>query len=101
MTLKHIINFLSNFNLHLFSCTDSFKGELLIMGYKYNVSSSSKTNKIWTQSAIDCYNLGCECSSCTLYKSFFFGKPFECKMKDTVIELIKQVGTPRVCINDI
>ena len=47
--------------------------------------------KGWTQTAIDCYNLGCNCSKCQL-KNIIFS---ECCMKQTVMLLVKKFGKPK------
>ena len=64
------------------------------MSYKYNVSCSETLSKIWTPTAIDCYKIGCRCSKCNLYKLYFKDSVSKCKMKETVIELVRQVGIP-------
>ena len=66
------------------------------MGYKYNVSCSETLSKIWTPTAIDCYKLGCNCSKCNLYKLYFVDSITKCKMKETVIELVRNLGAPRI-----
>lgn len=70
------------------------------MGYKYNVSCSETLSNKWTDSAIDCYLIGCMCSKCYLYKVFFSKSTSICRMKETVIELVRQIGIPEVK-NDI
>lgn len=47
--------------------------------------------KKWTQSAIDCYFLGCVCHKCSVYE--ILGK--RCKMKYVVLELVKKFGKPQ------
>ncbi len=71
------------------------------MNYRYNVSCSETLNKIWTPTAIDCFNIGCMCSKCNLYKIFFSKRNYKCKMKETVIELVRQKGIPEENKNDI
>ena len=66
------------------------------MIYRYNVSCSETMSKNLTPTAIDCYKLGCSCSKCNLYKLYFEGGVFKCKMKDTVIELVRKFGAPEV-----
>ena len=66
------------------------------MNYRYNVSCCETTSKIWTPSAIDCYNLGCRCSVCNLHKAYFENSIFKCKMKETVIELVRKLGAPNI-----
>ena len=70
------------------------------MGYKYNVSCSETLNKNWTRAAIECYQIGCSCSKCYLYKVFFSKRKISCRMKETVIELVRLVGIPEVINND-
>ncbi len=65
------------------------------MSYKYNVSCSETLSKNWTPTAIDCYNLGCRCSKCNLYKNYFFNTSNKCRMKETVIELVRKIGVPK------
>ena len=64
------------------------------MNYKYNVSCSETVSKSWTPTAIDCYLLGCCCTKCNLYKIYFSNKDGKCRMKETVIELVRRLGAP-------
>lgn len=64
------------------------------MSYKYNVSCCETVSKNWTPTAIDCYKLGCVCSKCNLYKIYFQNNNIRCRMKDTVIELVRRLGVP-------
>ena len=66
------------------------------MAYRYNVSCSETLAKNWTPTAIDCYRIGCRCSECNLYKLFFKKSFSKCKMKETVIELVRQIGAPNL-----
>lgn len=66
------------------------------MSYRYNVSCCETTSKIWTPTAIDCYKLGCRCSVCNLHKAYFENSIFKCKMKETVIELVRKLGAPNI-----
>ena len=65
------------------------------MKYKYNVSCSEATSKNWTPTAIECYQIGCFCSKCNLYKIYFLNKQSKCRMKETVIELVRKFGIPK------
>ena len=69
------------------------------MGYKYNVSCSETVSKSWTPTAVDCYLLGCTCSKCNLYKIYFGKSEQKCKMKETVIELVRRFGIPEGIVN--
>lgn len=64
------------------------------MDYRYNVSCSETVSRNWTPSAIDCYKLGCVCSRCNLNKLYFADSIFRCRMKETVIELVRKIGAP-------
>jgi hypothetical protein len=64
------------------------------MGYKYNISCCEAVSKKWTPTAIDCYLLGCSCSKCNIYKIYFYNTEMRCRMKDTVIELVRRIGVP-------
>lgn len=66
------------------------------MYYRYNVSCSETVSKNWTQSAIDCYEIGCNCRNCNLNKIYFLKSEFKCRMKETVIELVRKFGKPEV-----
>lgn len=65
------------------------------MEYRYNVACSETISKNWTPTAIECYQGGCTCSRCYLYKLYFSGSDVKCKMKDTVIELVRRLGIPK------
>ena len=65
------------------------------MSYKYNVSCSETVSKNWTPTAVDCYAIGCSCSKCNLYKLYFANSDGKCRMKDTVIELVRRLGVPQ------
>ena len=69
--------------------------------YRYNVSCSETICKNWTPTAKECYQLGCNCSKCNLYKIYFTKSLFKCKMKETVIELVRKYGKPDLKIGDI
>ena len=45
----------------------------------------------WTKSSIECYENGCTCSKCQNVPEFF--KP-QCKMKKSVLKLVKLYGSP-------
>jgi len=68
---------------------------MILMSYKYNVSCSESNSKNWTPTAIDCYSIGCSCSKCNLYKIYFSEGNFRCRMKETVIELVRRLGAPK------
>lgn len=53
-------------------------------------SVSDEVTKHWTRSAVDCYKLGCNCSLCNIPD--FIETP--CRMKATVLTLVRKLGTP-------
>lgn len=57
------------------------------------VNEIGKTCSIerWTPTAIECYERGCNCSTCPIQK---YIKSQKCQMKNTVIELVKILGKP-------
>ena len=65
------------------------------MIYKYNVSCYETICKNWTPTAEECYNIGCNCSKCNIYKIYFSGSYFKCRMKETVFELVRKFGKPK------
>lgn len=54
----------------------------------YNVNDY--VAKRWTQAAVDCYKLGCNCSKCNIPLIM----ETKCQMKRTVITLVKLYGRP-------
>lgn len=44
----------------------------------------------WTQTARECYEIGCNCRNCLLY--IILG--YKCKMKQAVFELVRKFGAP-------
>lgn len=71
------------------------KGGNEINGYRFNSTCSAAISNQWTQAAIDCYMLGCSCYRCNLNKIYFLESGFKCKMKETVIELVRRLGVPK------
>lgn len=71
-----------------------YNGGCRLIGQRLNVSCSETLSKCWTPTAVDCYNIGCMCSRCNLYKIYFQGNISKCRMKETVIELVRLIGAP-------
>lgn len=63
---------------------------------KYTACCSLTLLKKWTPTAIDCYNIGCQCSKCGLYHLIFKNSTSKCMMKYTVWELVKNLGSPKI-----
>ena len=51
--------------------------------------------KLWNDTAIDCYEIHCNCDKCFLYHTFFENKEYFCHMKYYVYYLIKKLGKPK------
>ena len=47
--------------------------------------------KGWTPAAVQCYQRGCVCKGC-FYDEFFTAD--KCKMKSSVMELVRKFGAP-------
>ncbi|MEB3286432.1 MAG: hypothetical protein VKJ04_02900 [Vampirovibrionales bacterium] len=52
------------------------------------------TYKRWSASAVECYLREGRCEGC-YYERFFADKPYECKMKLSVEQLLDTLGKPR------
>lgn len=50
--------------------------------------------KQWNETAKDCYNLGCSCKDCFIYKTYFYNTDETCKMKYYVYSFLKKLGAP-------
>lgn len=46
----------------------------------------------WSKTAIECYEIGCQCKKCDLPKKI--ESEFKCGMKTVVLELVKKFGAP-------
>jgi hypothetical protein len=57
------------------------------------------TYKRWSSSAVECYLRKAECEGC-YYQQFFASKPYECKMKFAVEQLLEAYGEPRAQLVD-
>ncbi len=58
------------------------------------VSNSDCIEEEWTPSAIDCFEIKCNCKRCFLYHVYFKYSPDKCKMYQAVKRLIRKVGIP-------
>lgn len=55
-----------------------------------------KDVKEWNKTAIDCFQLGCNCSKCFIYHTYFKDKYYTCKMKYYVQLMLEKLGEPKV-----
>lgn len=60
----------------------------------YNALGRTGTVRHWTIDAINCYKRGCVCDEC-FFKTFFTNKSEKCKMKASVLELVRIFGIPK------
>ena len=51
----------------------------------------NKHDKLWTDSAVECYDIGCRCSKCNNVPEYF---KEQCRMKYTVLQLVRLYGEP-------
>lgn len=58
---------------------------------KVNIAGKKAMLRRWTQSAIECYNIGCDCSKCQYSRILLT----PCQMRNTVILLVKKFGKPK------
>ncbi len=83
-------------NYHIFAFLGIVKkGGNEISTFIYNTPRSEPIAKNWTSAAIDCYRIGCTCSRCNLNKIYFLESSFQCKMKESVMELVRRIGAPK------
>lgn len=62
------------------------------MEFSNNIDKFANTRR-WTFGAIECYKRGCNCSGC-FYKEFFKGTTQKCRMRSSVIYLVRKFGKP-------
>lgn len=56
-----------------------------------NGEISESITQNWTEQAIECYRLKCDCSSCSISKGNY---SFACQMPKVLDVLIKNLGSP-------
>lgn len=56
-----------------------------------------ENTKLWNRTALECYEIGCNCSKCFIYHTFFEGSEDICCMKYYVEKLVNKLGKPEVC----
>jgi len=71
---------------------------LSTLNYIKNIQSKYKKNNnkkqiIWSEDSIYCYNIGCNCKNCKIAEMFPV-LSYECKLKKSVIELVRIYGKP-------
>ncbi|MBS6603372.1 MAG: hypothetical protein KH301_06415 [Brachyspira sp.] len=58
-----------------------------------NGEISSSITKSWTEQAMECYSIGCDCSRCSLKNGNY---SFVCQMPKVIDILIGAIGKPRM-----
>ena len=56
-----------------------------------NGEISESITQNWTEQALECYNLGCDCSRCSIAKGHY---SFACQMPKVIDALISLSGKP-------
>ncbi len=56
---------------------------------------SGSITENWTQQALECYSIKCDCSKCSLRNG---GYSFKCQMPRVIEILINAAGTPNVFV---
>lgn len=54
---------------------------------------SSSITQSWTEQALECYSIGCDCRKCSLKNGNY---SFICQMPKVIDELIKILGKPNI-----
>ena len=47
----------------------------------------------WTESAKECYKIGCQCNKCSIPRTI----NSKCNMKVIVLETVRRFGAPEIC----
>jgi len=58
-----------------------------------NVNFSSSITQSWTEQALECYSIGCNCQKCSLKNGNY---SFKCQMPKVIDSLINIIGKPQV-----
>ena len=53
------------------------------------------STKQWNDTAIDCYNINCNCEKCFIYNTYFRKYKQECMMKYCVKYFLMKLGAPK------
>ena len=54
---------------------------------------SSSITQSWTEQALECYSIGCNCQKCSLKNGNY---SFKCQMPKVIDILINMIGKPKV-----
>lgn len=58
-----------------------------------NGEISDSITQNWTEQAVECYSIGCDCSKCSLSKGNY---SFICQMPKVIDVLINSIGKPLI-----
>lgn len=78
-------------NISDFIDTKDIKEEEFYPQNNGEISESITQN--WTEQALECYHLGCDCSKCSITKGHY---SFVCQMPKIVNILVDVVGKPKL-----
>ena len=56
---------------------------------------SESITKSWTQQALECYSIKCDCSKCSLRNG---GYSFKCQMPKVIDILVNVAGVPKIFV---
>lgn len=56
-----------------------------------NQPISESLTQTWTEQAMECYSLNCDCSKCSITRAHY---SFRCKMNEVVNILLEKYGKP-------
>ena len=60
---------------------------------EYTGEISSSITQSWTEQALECYSINCDCKKCSIYNGNY---SFKCKMPKVIDILINLNGKPQV-----
>lgn len=64
-----------------------------------NILDYVPTVNHWTDMAVECYSINCNCSKCHIIDGLNTITQENCKMKNSVFQLVKKFGKPQKGIN--
>ena len=60
-----------------------------------NGEISESITKCWTEQAVECYSINCDCTKCSLRNG---GYSFKCQMPKVIQILINVIGKPQIIL---
>ena len=56
---------------------------------------SDSITRTWTEQAVECYSIGCDCKKCSLAGGNY---SFVCQMPKVIKSLLKEIGVPELTV---